>query len=128
MIEALRATAYAVMSLLNLQLGDYLTPTAPFQLRKVLPGGGGGFESEILLAVHARQTLKEETLAQTITSIANVILGSVYGEKLRVALELYAAHFTEHQVRVRFLLLVIAIEALAKSTAKYQVAIDLLGR
>ena len=128
LIEALRATAYALMSLLNLQLGDYMVPAAPFQVRKVLPSGGGQLESAILLAVHTRQTLEKETLGQTISSIANVLLDSAYGEKLRVALELYAAHFTEQQVRVRFLLLVIAIESLAKPTAKHQVAIDLLGR
>jgi hypothetical protein len=85
LIEALRATAYAIMSLLNLQLGDYLTPAAPFQLRKVLPGGGGQLESATLLAVHTRRTLEKETLGQSISSIANVLLDSVYGEKLRVA-------------------------------------------
>ena len=52
----------------------------------------------------------------------------MYGEKLRVALELYAAHFTEQQVRVRFLLLVMAMESLAKPTVKHQIAIDLLDR
>jgi hypothetical protein len=35
---------------------------------------------------------------------------------------------TEQQVRVRFLLLVIAMESLPKPTGKHQVAIDLLGR
>lgn len=128
LIEALRATAYAIMSLVNLQLGDYLTPAAPFQLRKELPGGGSQMESTILHAVRARQILAKETLGPTLSSIANVLLDSVYGEKLRVALELYAAHFTEQQVRVRFLLLVIAMESLAKPTAKHQVAIDLLDR
>jgi hypothetical protein len=78
--------------------------------------------------VRARQTLAKETLGPTISSIANVLLNSVYGEKLRVALELYAAHFTEQQVRVRFLLLVIAMESLAKPTLKHQIAIDLLDR
>lgn len=128
LIEALRATAHAIMSLLNLQLCDYLTPAAPFQLRKVLPGGGGQMESTISFAERARQTLAKETLDATISNIANVLLDSSYGEKLRVALELYAAHFTEQQVRVRFLLLVIAMESLAKPTVKHQAAIDLLGR
>lgn len=127
LIEALRATASAIMSLTNLQLGDYLTPAAPFQLRKVLPDGGGQMESAILLAVRDRQILEKEALGPTLSSIASVLLESAYGEKLRVALELYAAHFTEEQVRVRFLLLVIAMESLAKPTAKHQVATDLLG-
>jgi len=128
LIEALRATAYAIMSLVNLQLRDYLTPGAPFQLRKVLPGGGGQIESTVLLVVRARQILTKETLSPTISGIAQVLLDPVHGEKLRVALELYAAHFTERQVRVRFLLLVVAMEALAKPTGKHQVAIDLLDR
>ena len=127
LIEALRATAYAIMSLVNLQLGDYLTPAAPFQLRKMLPDGGGQMDSTILLAVRTRRTLVKETLGPTISSIANVLLDSMYGEKLRVALELYAAHFTEQQVRVRFLLLVIAMESLATPASKHQVAVDLLS-
>jgi hypothetical protein len=121
LIEALRATAYAIMSLLNLQLGDYLTPAAPFQLTKWRPDGRGELaKSAIPLGVHNRQSLEKETLRQTILSIANVLLDSVYGERLRLALELYAAHFSEHQVRVRFLLLVIAMESLAKPTTKHQ--------
>jgi hypothetical protein len=128
LIDALRATVHATMSLLNLKLADYLTPAAPFQVRKVLPDGGGQFESTLLLAVNARQDLPKETLEQTISSIAKVLLNSPYGEKLRIALELYAAHFNEQQQRARLLLLVIAMEALAKPSKKHQVAIDLLGR
>lgn len=128
LIEALRATAYATMALLNLRLGDYLTPATPFQVRKVLPGGGGELESSILLAVHERQVLAKETLEPTVSSIGRILLDSPYGEKLRVALELYAAHFNEQQIRVRFLLLVIAMEALAKPSLKHQVALDLLSR
>lgn len=116
------------MSLINLHFGDHLTPSAPFQLRKLLPGGGGQLESSILVAVRARKTLAQETLAPTISSIAHLLLGSTYGEKLRIALELYAGHFTEQQVRVRFLLLVMAMESLAKRTLKHQIAIDLLDR
>lgn len=128
LIEAVRATTYAIMSLLNLQLGDYLIPTAPFQLRKVLSGGGGQIESTISFSVHARRTLTKETLDTTISSVADALLDSSYGKKFRVALELYAAHFTEVQVRVRFLLLVMAMESIAKPAAKHQVAVDLLGR
>lgn len=128
LLEALRATASAIMSLVNLQLEDYLTPAAPFQVRKVLPGGGSNMESSILFAVHARHVLTKESLDSTLSNIASVLLDSQYGAKLRVALELYAAHFNEQQVRVRFLMLVIAMESLAKPNTKHQVAIDLLGR
>ncbi|MBX7432546.1 hypothetical protein JDV09_10585 [Mycobacterium sp. Y57] len=50
------------------------------------------------------------------------------GEKYRTALELYAAHFNERQARVRFLLLVIAMEALAVASPKEQLALDLVDR
>lgn len=127
LIEALRATTSAVMSLVNLQLADYLTATAPFQIRKVLPDGSGQVVAKFLLAVHDRQVLDKDALGPLLSSIAKALLESHYGEKLRVALELYAAHFTEQQARVRFLLLVIAIESLAKPSAKHPVAVELLG-
>lgn len=127
LIEALRATASAIMSLVNLQLNDYLTPAAPFQVQKLLPGGNRQMESNILLEVRARHILTKETIGSTLSSIGSVLLDSPYGEKFRVALELYAAHFNEQQARVRFLLLVIALESLAKPTIKHQVAIDLLS-
>lgn len=126
LIEALRATTSAVVSLVNLQLADYLIASAPFQIRKILPDGGGQVVAKFLLAVHDRQVLDKGSLRSALSNIAAALLKSHYGEKLRVALELYAAHFTEQQARVRFLLLVIAIESLAKSSVKHQAAIDLL--
>jgi hypothetical protein len=128
LVEALRATAFAVMSLLNLRLNDCLVPAAPFQLRKVLAGGGGELESAISLSVHTRQAIDHASLETALSNVVSVLLDSPYGEKLRVALELYAAHFTEKQTRVRFLLLVIAMESLAQSSTKHQVAMDLLCR
>jgi len=128
LIEDLRAIAYSTMSLINLKLGDYLTPAAPFQLRKVFQGGQGQFTSMVALAVVSRSTIKQRTLEETISEIADIHRGSEYGEKLTIALELYAAHFTEQQVRVRFILLVIAMEALSKKSYKHQVARDLLDR
>lgn len=125
LIEALRSTANSIMSLLNLQFKDYLVPTVPFQVRKVLPGGKSQQDSMASILVRERQTLTKKALSSVFTSIAGVLLDSPYGKKFRIALELYAAHFTEQQIRVRFLLLVIAIEALAKSTEKHEVAIKL---
>jgi hypothetical protein len=85
-------------------------------------------DSTITVAVHSRQTLASETLGRSLLGIAHFLTDPSYGETYRVALELYAAHFTEQQVRVRFILLVIAMEALAESTQKHQVAVDLLAR
>lgn len=127
LIEALRATALAIASLINLELSDYLVPAAPFHIRKILPDGGGQLTTGMLLAVHDRTTLEKEVIGPTLSSIAEVLIKSPYGEKLRVALDLYAAHFTELQARVRFLLLVIAMESLATPSAKHRVVIDLLA-
>jgi hypothetical protein len=126
--EAVRATVYAVMSLLNLKLQDFLTPTAPFQIRKVLPGGNGIIESGVWIAVHNRHAPAKEVLTETLAGIAGFLTNSQQNEKHRVALELYAAHFNEQQTRVRFLLLVIAMESLAMPTKKHGVAISLLER
>lgn len=127
LIESLRATALSVLALVNLKLNDYLVPTAPFQIRKVLSEGQGQLESGVLLTVRNRSVLSSDILKPTLSAIANVLVKSKYGVKLRTALELYAAHFTEQQVRVRFLLLVIALESLAKPTMKHDTAIDLLA-
>lgn len=114
------------MSLVNLRLADYLIATAPFQIRKVLPDGTGQVVTNFLLSVHDRQTLGRGALGPALSDIVKALLKSHYGEKFRVALELYAAHFTEQQARVRFLLLVIAIESLAKPTTKHTIAIEML--
>lgn len=127
LIETLRSTTFAILSLINLQLGDCLTPSVPFQLSKVISKGSRQYDSNMVVEVKQRQTVLTERLQAVISGITNSLLNSVYGRKLRIALELYAAHFTEKQVRVRFLLLVIAMESLAKSTTKHQVAIDLLN-
>ena len=128
LVEALRSTAYATMSLLNLQLRDFLTPAVPFQIIKYALDGTGNLEMSALVACHNRPVLEEEAVKTTLSGVANVLWKSSYGEKLGVALELYAAHFTEQQVRVRFLMLVIAMETLATPTPKHAVVIDLLCR
>jgi hypothetical protein len=128
LLETLHATASAVVSLINLAHHDFLIPAAPFQLRKVLPDGGGQIESSLFLAVHNRRTLLQSELDATVAHVTNALTGSVFGPKLVTALELYAAHFAEQQVRVRFLMLVIALESLASSSQKHATAIALLQR
>jgi hypothetical protein len=48
--------------------------------------------------------------------------------KLRVALELYGAHFTEISGNAKFLSLVMALESLATGSPRTQVALDLLDK
>ena len=128
LVEALRARAYEILALLNLGLGDFIRPTMPFQIREMLPNDQASVKFAFGIAVHARHTLGGEKLSGSLLGIAHFLTDPNYGEKYRVALELYGAHFTEEQARVRFILLVIAMEALAESSPKNQVARDLLAR
>jgi hypothetical protein len=129
LVEALSARAYEILALLNLRLRDFVTPTMPFQVRKILPGDQAvakiNFKVEV---VQPRQTLDDEALGGFLMGIAHFLSDPSYGKKRQIALELYAAHFTEQQARVRFILLVIAMEALAESSPKHQVGLDLLAR
>jgi hypothetical protein len=127
LLEAIRTTASAIMSLINLRLKDYLTPSVPPQLQEVI-NGSISLKSTGLYAVHSRGVLTKDTLDLTLSGIAKTLSARQGGEKLRVALELYAAHFAERQARVRFLLLVMAMESLAVATRKHQAAISLLDR
>ncbi|MBB3602278.1 hypothetical protein FHT40_001911 [Mycolicibacterium sp. BK556] len=127
LVDALRETAHSVMALLNIHLGEYLAPVT-FQIRKMM--GGDRWK---LTAVHPfidaeRAVLTKELLSKPLLEIGIFLIDPVKGEKYRTALELYAAHFGESQPRVRFLLLVIAMEALAVTTPKDQVAQDLIDR
>lgn len=126
--EALRAAANAFMSLMNLQLHDFLVPAVPFQIHKALPGGGVGIESTLIMAVRNRQTITRDKMQETIAHLTRAIKHSIFGPRFVTALELYAAHFTEPQTRVRFLLLVVAIESLATKTKKHAVAVDMIRR
>lgn len=126
LVEAISTFMYSTMSLLNIQLKDYLKPAAPLQISKVLPNGGREFSNTTKVHCKAWLTLEATVIEDHLTTAADTIINSPGGHKLQIALELYAAHFNERQVRVRFILLVIAMEALSKKTYKHQVALDLL--
>src|SRR5262249_19924954 len=128
LVEALRSKAHQILALLNLGLGEFLQPTMPFQIREILPDDQASLKISFDVAVEARSRLSDEKLTDTQLRVAHFLNDSNFGEKYRVAMDLYAAHFNEEQVRVRFILLVIAMEALAESTPKHQVARDLLAQ
>jgi len=128
LLESVYSTASAVMSLINLQIPDYLTPVAPPQTRRIISRGKSSLASDIVLAVRNRRSLGREDISDALKGAANALCNAPGREKLRTALDLYAAHFNERQARVRFLLLVMAMEALAKPTRKHDVALELLGR
>ncbi|CAG4893745.1 HEPN domain-containing protein [Paraburkholderia gardini] len=124
-VDVVRSTLSAVAALINLRLHDYLTPMAPLQIRKVA-AEGGQIGTELQVSVLERRTLSTADIEACFSGIGNALYGQATSAKLTVALELYAAHFVERQVRVRFLLLVMAMESLAKETSKHDVAIALL--
>jgi hypothetical protein len=128
LVEALRAHAYEVLALINLGLVDFVVPTMQFQICKPVAPNQTEMAVSWTVEVRHREALTEEVLGNWLIDMAHFLSSATYGEKYRVALELYAAHFSEKQVRVRFILLVIAMEALAESSPKHQVAIDLLTR
>lgn len=123
--EPLQSATFTIMSLLNLKLKDFFTPVAPIQIRRQ-QGSRSEVESEFFVAVQSRKVLAEEALKPYIREVARSLFASPNSERLRTALELYGAHFREDDARVRFLLLVMAIESLATPTAKHQVAIRLI--
>ena len=128
LVDALRAAAYEMMALLNIELGDFLTPALPFQVRRLHGDDRAELVVTHTVAVQERHDLVESQLEQPLVGLAHFLVDSQFGGKLRVALELYAAHFRERQVRVRFILLVIAMEALAEAGMKDQAALNLLSR
>ncbi|GJH02780.1 HEPN domain-containing protein [Paraburkholderia terrae] len=127
LVDVVRSTLSAVVALINLKMHDYVTPTAPLQIRKVT-AEGGQISANLQVSVIERRTLSTSDIEVALAGIGNALYGAAATPKLTVALELYAAHFVERQVRVRFLLLVMAMESLAKETSKHDVAIALLKK
>ncbi len=126
--EALRDTAYQIMGLLNLHIRDFLVPALPFQIRQLGDDDTATASFVRSIWVQERQDLGAHELAQSLNDIMRFLIDPTKGEKYRTALELYAAHFNERQARVRFLLLIITMEALAEASPKEQVALDLVDR
>ena len=124
--EAVRCTLFATMSLLNLRLKDFLTPVAPVQIRQY--DDSRAIVSNFTLAVRNRRVLKAEELNPVVTRVAHDLFSSIDADKRRIALELYGSPFFERQARTRFLLLVIAMEALSQGAQKHPVAISMLDR
>jgi hypothetical protein len=125
--DSIRSAAFAFMSLINLKLGDFLTPVAPLAIRKVL-ASGSRVESALVIAIHSRKFFSKADLEPAVSSIARLLSVGPDAEKLRTALELYGSHFHERQARIRFLLLVIALEALASPTPRPRIALDLVTK
>lgn len=127
-VETVRTVAYSVMASINLQLSEHLVPTAPFQVLKFLGAGQKQMENTVNVGVFNRVSFEKKDVIPVLSQFAEVIAHERLGPRMLVALELYAAHLAETQARVRFLLLVIAIEAVAEPTPKHEVASALLSK
>jgi hypothetical protein len=127
--QVVLGVSLSVMSLINIELGDLLTPVAPIQIGKIT---GQGLQSSSSFNVLAwkRATLSQEDLQKTVDKYASIFssdyLQNSILAKLRIALELYAAHFYERAMSTRFLMLVMALEALTPNSIKSKIALDLL--
>jgi hypothetical protein len=127
-VEVVRAVAFSTMALLNLQLNEHLVPTAPFQVARILSNGERQMDSTVHFAGAERAVLHGNEVLPVLDQFGKLLVDERYGNRMLVALELYAAHFAESQARVRFLLLVIAMEAVAVPTPKHQAALSLLEK
>ncbi|MCV7221880.1 HEPN domain-containing protein [Mycolicibacterium elephantis] len=125
---ALQDTAFQIMGLLNLRFRDFLIPALPFQIRQLGDGDTATATFVRSIWIQDRQDLDAHELAHSLHDIVRFLIDPSKGEKYRTALELYAAHFNERQARVRFLLLIITMEALAEASPKEQVALNLVSQ
>lgn len=122
--EALRAHAFEVIGLLNLKLDDFVAPTMDFQIHQIHPTSAALID--VRGEIRDRRELSDEILGD-LEAATERFFNSDYDEKYRVALDLYAAHINEEQARVRFILLVIAMEAIARKGRKENAALRLLA-
>jgi hypothetical protein len=125
--DVLRSIALAFLSLLNLRLGDHLIPCAPLQISRRLLDGRQ-FDNAICVLVEKRDDIGTEAIQDTSSEFFNIVRRGSASEKLQTALELYGSHFSEASAKMRFLLLVMAMEVLSTSTRKHTVALALLDK
>ena len=118
--EALRAHAFEILSLLNLTLADFVTPTMEFQIHQTWPDDAALID--VRGEIRDRRELSDKDLDGCEASGERLFSDSGYDGKYRVALDLYAADLTEQQARVRFILLVVAMEALTEDGTKHPLA------
>ena len=127
--EELRLGVNSIRAVLNILSGDFLTQSAPFAIVSSLPDvSGSKMEARALIACHNRSVLSVDVLRQLLQPAIRILVDSPGSDRIRTALELYASHFSESQARVRFLLLIVALETLTKKTKKSDIVLRLLTR
>ena len=123
--DILWSIAFAFLSLLNLRLGDHLIPSAPLQVSCRLPSGRE-FSNAVQVLVEKRDEVPPDAIQGVSKEFFNLVRRG--DGNVQTALELYAAHLSESSTKTRFLLLVMAIEALTNATPKHPAALALLDR
>jgi len=122
-----RGIASALLAMLNLRLQDHLTPSAPLQVRRLV-SSGTAFENSVVVAVQRRDEPPVAVIEAALQEFQDVVLSGRAGAKIQTALELYSAQSIERDSKVRFLLLVMALECLSTATPKHPVALDLIAK
>jgi hypothetical protein len=127
-VETVKAIVFSAMAMINLRLADHLVPILPFQVSLVTGKGQRQTGTTVMLSVCHRKKLEQIDIRAALHDFGKLASDEKQGERVVVALELYAAHFAEKQARVRFLLLVIALEAVAVARLKHETALLLLDK
>jgi hypothetical protein len=126
--ETVNGIAHAVRALICIYGNDFLSQTAPFSMgTRSEDGTGGTIETAFIAAAHDRLNLSENDVKKILLPAATMLPHCDRHQKLITALEIYASHIGEPQIRVRFLLLIIAIETLTESR-KHNAAQELLDK
>jgi len=115
--------------LVNLRLRDYLTPVAPLQIALVA-GSNRQFANATTVSVRERLDLtnRRQEINDVMKEFSTTLDDDPESARLQTALELYGTHFSERDAKTRFLLLIMALEALTIPTERPEIARTLLDR
>lgn len=127
-VEIVKAFVYCEMAMLNLQLEEHLVPTLPFQLMYILGDGRRSLKNTVQLKTIIRQDVQESDVERSLQDCVSLLSSKESGGRAVVAMELYAAHLSEKQARVRFLMLVMALEAIAIPVPRHDTALAFMDR
>ena len=86
------------------------------------------YKRQVVVAVQRRDEPPVAVIEAALQEFQDVVLSGRAGAKIQTALELYSAQSIERDSKVRFLLLVMALECLSTATPKHPVALDLIAK
>jgi hypothetical protein len=86
------------------------------------------FSNQLCVRVEARSQLTADQIERVAGEFFGLLRATPTSAKVQTALELYGAHLAEPSAKTRFLLFVMALEALTVPTPKHAVALALLEK